>query len=197
MTDFNTPSLPEYVHSLNHQHHTAPIYHKIQQGAFNTLFIAFLIWHARVGHGRLSITSLKSLIESCESWHAGIVTVLSKLARSLDLANLDTELPKETRKLSEFAFKAELDMLAKHLTFDTIKNRSNKQKITDSCQNIVKFINLKSTRFDLNEKKDILELLNFSFTTEDHMSLEQQLNNALKNAKIKLSSTRQLTLADL
>ena len=143
MTSLNVPSLPEYVHSLNHKHHTAPLFHKIQQGAFSTLFVAFLIWHAKTGHGRLSITSIKSLIESCESWHAGVVTVLTKLARSLDLVNIDKELPKETRKLSEFAFKAELSMLARHLIFDATKDRSDKQKITDSCQNIAKFINLK------------------------------------------------------
>ena len=65
----------------------------------------------------------------------------------------------ETRKICEFAFNAELDMLGKQISSKQkqAKNRNAKQKLNDSCQNIAKYIAISNTRFDHKEKTEALK----------------------------------------
>ncbi len=193
------PSLPHFIQSLHRNTETLPLHKKMQEGHFNCLIFSFLCWHSLNGYGRLTKQELTTITNSCESWHAGVITVLSKLARSLKLSNINQELPEEAKKICEFAFHAELDMLGKQIRIKQkpAKNRNTKQKLSDSCQNLAKYIMLSNSRFDHQEKMDVLTLLDHCFGTHHHLLIEQTLSDCLHQAKVKITSTEQLTLADL
>ena len=199
MSEIQRQSLTHFIQSLDQNPSTLPIHKKMHEGHFQSLIVSFLCWHSLSGYGRLTKQELTTIITSCETWHAGVVTVLSKLARSLKVKQFNNELPQETKKICEFAFNAELDILGKHIStkHKQIKNRNKKQMLNDSCQNIAKFIVISNFRFDHKEKSEALTLLDYCFGSDQHILTEQTFNDCLHQAKIKVTSSEQLTLADL
>ncbi len=190
-------TLQLFIQSLSANKQTLPIIKRMETGDFYALFITFLAWLSIKSRGRLPKSEINKIVLSCESWHNGVVTVLSKLARTLDLKTINQELPTETRKIHEFAFNAELQILTQSQSMSSYKPRSLKQNINDFCGNLTKYLKTNSIQFHNQERQDILTLLTYCFGQKNLILIEQQLNTALNKAKINTTSAEQLTLADL
>jgi hypothetical protein len=193
----HSTSLQLFIQTLSTNKHTSSIIQRMKKGDFKALFITFLTWLSTNHRGRLQKNDINKVIQSCESWHHGVVSVLSKLARTLDLSTIDQELPQETRKIYEFAFNAELQILTQSQSMQCFTTRSTKQNINDFCYNLTKYLKTNHIQLHNQERHDILILLTHSFGYDYHILIEQQLNASLSKAKINITSAEQLTLADL
>jgi len=197
MKTYQITSLPLFVQYLNSNKNTAMIINKMKTGDFNSLFYTFLAWLCCNNLGRLDKSTINQIIQSCESWHDGVIAVLSKLSRTIDTIHIDEELPKETKKIYDFAFNAELQILAQSQAMRTAKQKTVRQNISDFCNNLTKFIKINNIQLHHQERHEILELLAACFGPENLIRIEQQLTATLHKAKIKITSAEQLTLADL
>jgi hypothetical protein len=192
-----TDNFKQFMQILAKQPNTSDIYQKAKTGQFHYLFFSYLCWLSINHYGRLKKKEMQELITACQSWHSGVVTILSKLARTMDIKCIDNDLPKETKKIVDFAFNAELDMLENTTPQCHSKHKTEKQNINDVCHNLCSYINSNCLPFHLEDQKDILKLLNQCFDYTNHILIEQKLNDVIHQAKIKVIPTQQLTLADL
>ena len=193
----DSSNLATFIQSLEQQQATSTIIHKMQEGHFDTLLFIYITWLSLNSHGRLNQDTIHKAISSCQEWHQGVISALAKLSQTLSLDRFQQDLPAESQKIFQLALHAELDMLTQSAPIASPKIRNDKQRISDSCANLTKYLKIRRLHLDHASRRELITLLTTCFGPAYRMLIEHNLNTALERAKVATCSTEQLTLADL
>lgn len=190
-----TVDLDRFLHELQHTPQSQEALTQLQQQKIQTTLILFLLWLGRSGHGKLTRRDLTALYQASQSWHNGVVRSLTHLTDTLNRAELNTDLPQEAQKLSDFAFQAELNMLK-----DTFAQRAtpctSKQQLPSCCANLTRLLKLTALSINDDIKHALSSLLASCYPDCPPMEINQQLDQSFTHAKLAINHHVQLTLVD-
>ena len=191
-------TVPDLNHFFRHLQQTPRNQHALQHlqtHHVHTTLILFLLWLGRSGHGKLTRRNITDLYQASQSWHHGVVRSLTHLADTLSHAELNSELPQEAQKLSEFAFQAELNMLKDTFT-QYATACTHKQQLPHCCCNLARLLKLTALSIDGETQQALCQLLASSYPDCPEQDIQQQLNKSFQQAKLAVNDHVQLSLVD-